>query len=66
MSEIYNNGLFASSHYGSLDGIFSNGCSPVAEKLHSMVINLFNDDNFDTEQAKRIVRIINLLLKKRA
>jgi dTDP-4-amino-4,6-dideoxygalactose transaminase len=59
LARIFKEGLFASSHYTSLDGIFGAGSFPQAEKLHDSVINLFNDYNYSTEQAEKTVQIIN-------
>ena len=63
LSKIFANKLFASTHYASLNGIFSNGYSENAEKLHSMVVNLFNDRYFDEEKALQTARIVNEHLK---
>jgi dTDP-4-amino-4,6-dideoxygalactose transaminase len=52
MREIFDNGLFASSHYAAL------GQAPEAESLASEVINLFNDHHFDAQKAERICEIV--------
>lgn len=64
LENIFKNGLFASSHYASLDGIFSSGKSLNAEKLHSNVINLFNDKYFSKEKAEKITDIVNEHISK--
>lgn len=64
LKEIFANGLFASSHYASLNGIFSDGISPAAENLHSKIINLFNDKYFDVYNAEKICKIINQHIEK--
>jgi hypothetical protein len=46
-------GLFASRHYPPLGGP-----SPVAERLHGEVVNLFNDRYFDEERAERAARLV--------
>jgi len=58
MKEIFESGLFASSHYASLAGIMSEGRAPVAESLAGDVINLFNDHHFTTEMAERVCEIV--------
>jgi len=64
LETIFSNGLFASSHYASLDGIFSEGRSTEAENLHSKIINLFNDKYFDTSKAEKICELINMHVNK--
>jgi dTDP-4-amino-4,6-dideoxygalactose transaminase len=54
MGEIFNAGLFASSHYVSMAGIMADGSAPFAEALADEVINLFNDDHFDEEKAHKV------------
>jgi len=56
--------LFASSHYSSLDGIFTKGYSPVAENISNHIINLFNDEFFSETKAVKVTKIINSLLSK--
>jgi len=58
LRDIFGAGLFASSHYASLDGVFSAGRSPRAELLHRDVVNLFNDMHFDEARAGRVVEIV--------
>ncbi len=50
--------LFASRHYSSLGGIFSERRFPRAEELHKSVVNLFNDWNFNETQAQLAVQIV--------
>ncbi len=59
---IFENGLFASSHYASLSGIFGKTTAPQAEALHQTVINLFNDFYFTVEQAEETCEVINKIL----
>jgi dTDP-4-amino-4,6-dideoxygalactose transaminase len=56
-------GLFASSHYGSLVPAFGPGKVPVAARLGSQVVNLFNDFRFDLEKAERAGRLAVEFLK---
>jgi hypothetical protein len=58
LASIFERGLFASSHYADLMGIFDSGTAPVAARLHARVVNLFNDRYFSTEQATAIVKIV--------
>jgi hypothetical protein len=62
LKEIFNNNLFASSHYSHVDFIFfekSLSKGSIAEELHSRVINLFNDHRFTEEMAYNIVKVVN-------
>lgn len=56
---IFKAGLFASSHYASLGGIFSDehDCAQ-AENLAGKVINLFNDYHYSTEMAGKTCDLI--------
>ena len=58
MKAIFENGLFASSHYASLAGVMAEGYAPVADALANEVINLFNDHHFDVQRADRVCEII--------
>jgi len=58
LKTIFDQGLFASSHYASLGGIMSENRAPIAEMLARNVINLFNDRHFDSERAERVCDII--------
>ncbi len=51
-------GLFASRHYAPLAGSFGEGGFPVAERLHSEVVNLFNDWYFDKDRAARAIDLV--------
>lgn len=55
-------GLFASSHYASLAGIFAPGHCPQAETLHAKVVNLFNDQHYTIEMAEQTCDIIRTAL----
>jgi len=65
LKTIFSNGLFASGHYRPLSSLFGQKVeTPVADKLHKEVINLFNDHYFTKEQAGKICQIINQTAKK--
>ena len=59
LKKIFENDLFASSHYQSLVGIFGKGIGENANNLHSKVINLFNDFRLDEKKAYKTCEIIN-------
>lgn len=63
LNKIFENKLFASSHYQSLVGIFGSGEGENSEKLHSKIINLFNDFRFTEEKAFLISEIVNKYAK---
>lgn len=54
LQQIFENGLFASSHYMPM-----NKSCTVANNLHSQVLNLFNDFYYTTEQALETCKILN-------
>jgi hypothetical protein len=56
--KIFTAGLFASSHYAPLTGVFADGDAPEATRLHQEILNLFNDRYFDAERAARIASIV--------
>jgi hypothetical protein len=58
LNAIFKAGLFASSHYASLAGIMADGSAPRAESLFDEIVNLFNDEHFDEEQARKICDVI--------
>lgn len=58
LDSIFANGDFASSHYASLAGIFDTTQAPIAEMIHSQIVNLFNDYRCDKEMAKRVSKIV--------
>lgn len=55
---IFAAGLFASSHYPSLNGVFAEGPDLHASRLHSSMVNLFNNERFTPDQAARVVEIV--------
>ncbi len=58
MHAIFNDGLFASSHYASLAGIMAEGFAPSAEMFSNKIVNLFNDHYFDLQKVERICKVI--------
>ena len=58
LEAIFAAGVFASSHYASLGGVFGDGRFKNAEDLHYRVVNLFNDFHFTEENALRVSRIV--------
>lgn len=58
LQAIFDEGLFASSHYVSLAGIMSDGRAVNAERLAAEVINLYNDHHFDEVRAQKVCEII--------
>ena len=52
VAHLFNHGLFASRHYRAL------GNFPVAAKVHTEIVNLFNDRNFTKEQARLATEIV--------
>jgi len=62
LKAIFAAGLFASAHYTSLAGIMAPGICPYAEKLASVIINLFNDHHFTTNMAEETCDIILKLM----
>lgn len=61
LEAIKGEGLFASSHYESLAGLFGPGRAPNAEKIHRHIINLFNDRYFDVGKAIRMTDLLGRL-----
>lgn len=59
LSNIFDNSLFASSHYVPSNILFDKKYFANAETLSRRIINLFNDYNFDEDQAVKICKIIN-------
>jgi dTDP-4-amino-4,6-dideoxygalactose transaminase len=57
LKALFAEGLFASSHYKSL----SDDCV-IAQNLHEHVLNLFNDQYYNKEQAIRTCEIINSII----
>jgi len=58
LDAVFSAGLFASSHYASLAGIFGNGVVGYANTLANEVVNLFNDYHFTLKQAEQICQVI--------
>jgi hypothetical protein len=64
LKNIFSNGLFASSHYASLAGIFGPGDAPVTGRLHESVINLFNDRHISMNQVEELTFLVNKHVQK--
>jgi len=58
VEHIFAEDLFASRHYVSAARIFGGTLAPVAERLATEVVNLFNDRHFDKEKAARVAAIV--------
>jgi len=58
LEDIFNAGLFASSHYASLGGILGPGKFPAAKHLADEVVNLFNDIHYTLEMAEKTAKIV--------
>lgn len=59
LQNIFQSGLFASSHYQPANLLFDDNHYPISEKLFTSVINLFNDFYFSEEQATKLCDVIN-------
>lgn len=59
LTTIFENGLFASSHYKPVNKLFGD-CQemPISTKLYEEVVNLFNDNYFSLQQAMEITNLI--------
>lgn len=58
LQTLFDNGLFASSHYHSVNRLFDDERYPNSDALFSSVINLFNDINYSEDMAKKTCDII--------
>lgn len=68
ITEIFNKGLFASTHYQPLDkilGVEVLGTGTESNVLYNHVINLFNDRNFTIEMAYELAKLVAGKLKPR-
>lgn len=65
LKKIFQEKLFASSHYKEVDYMFKKEYSKEsnAKDIHNKIINLFNDFRFNEDKAQKIVNIINKFLK---
>jgi len=50
-------GLFASSHYAALNGIFGPGEGVNAKRVQKNIVNFFNDFHFDGQRALRVAQL---------
>jgi hypothetical protein len=58
LAAIFDQELFASSHFADLCGVFSDGEAPVARRAHARIVNLFNDFYYNAGQAERTVEVV--------
>jgi len=58
LSSLFDNGLFASSHYNSVNKLFDDDTFERSENLHKSVINLFNDFYYSKDMAKKTCEVI--------
>lgn len=58
LEKIFEENLFASSHYCSISHNFGNARSPVAEEIYLKQVNLFNDFRFTPDMAIKVCEII--------
>ena len=58
LKKIFENDLFASSHYASISHLFGGAFSSNASKVNEEIINLFNDYRFSEEMAHKVTKII--------
>lgn len=62
LKALFDNGLFASSHYQSANRLFNSEKYTNSDRLFSETINLFNDMNYSEEMAVRTCKVINKIL----
>lgn len=65
LCELFKNGLFASSHYHSVNRLFDNRKYVVSDQLFESVINLFNDRYYSKEKAYKTSMVINKIIDMR-
>jgi dTDP-4-amino-4,6-dideoxygalactose transaminase len=65
LGKIFEQNLFASSHYMPMINIFQEAQAINAACLYDKVINLFNDFHFNEEKAEKICKIINTHIQDR-
>lgn len=58
LEKIFEAGLFASAHYGSVTCLFGHQKAYHAYESNSNILNLFNDLRFDIEKTKRVVAVV--------
>lgn len=63
LNKLFENGLFASSHYHSVNRLFNTTAYPISDSLYECIINLFNDQYYSTEKALKTCNIINGIIK---
>lgn len=64
LKELFENELFASSHYKPVNKLFDHDCYPVVNDLSENVINLFNDYHYTEQMALQTTEVIKNILSK--
>ena len=64
LSNLFDNGLFASSHYHSVNRLFDTKTYPVSDALFDSIINLFNDRYYAKDKAYKTCEIVCDLINK--
>lgn len=59
INSLFENNLFASSHYNSANRLFNYDVYPNSDRLYSHIINLFNDKYYSIDKAICTCEIIN-------
>ena len=62
LKELFKKGLFASSHYHSVNRLFDKQEYPISDSLFKSVINLFNDNYYSQKKAIETCEIINKIV----
>lgn len=62
LNDIFNNNLFASSHYPVIGKAFVNKEFPISTSLHGKIINLFNNNKITEETALKLAETIKMSL----
>lgn len=64
LDDLFTKGLFASSHYHSVNKLFDTRFYPVSDALFDSVINLFNDRYYNQEKALQTCNIVMNIMDK--
>lgn len=59
LKDLFEKGLFASSHYHSANRLFDKQKYPISDSLFESIINLFNDKYYSPDKAFMTCKIIN-------
>lgn len=63
LQELFENSLFASNHYHSVNRLFDSRIYKYSDSLYQTVVNLFNDNYYTEAQAYKTCEIINNIVK---